>query len=200
MAAGSVLLPARFGMATLAGVMALQVLLGWINSLKTGLTGLPLTMFDIKIALSNPAGLWDALALPHWTRHVATIVVVIAFLGWLLTGLVAVARFLTQCRTRITTRDAWLRLAAIGIVAVLAMTRLNALYAAAALDNSTWQLDGVAALANRMGALPFLGYTYHLESQSTGDIYRHEAGVQAAEPGGSARGSPAIHGLQCREH
>ena len=85
-AAGSVLLPAPFGMATLAGVMALQLLLGWINGVKVGLTGLPLTVLDIKIALANPAGLWDALALPHWTRHVATFVVATALLGWLLAG------------------------------------------------------------------------------------------------------------------
>ena len=181
-AAGSVLLPAPFGMVTLAGVMTLQVLLGWINSLKIGLTSLPLTVLDIKIALANPAGLWDALALPHWTRHVATFVVAVVLLGWLLTGLIVVARFVSNFRTRITAREPWLRLAAVGIVAVLAMARLNALYAAAALDYSTWQLDGVAALANRMGALPFLGYSYHLESQSTGDIYRDEANVQPPSP------------------
>ncbi len=181
-AAGGVLLPAPFGMVTLAGVMALQLLLSWINNLKIGLTGLPLTVLDIKIALANPAGLWDALALPHWTRHVATVGVVIAVLGWLLVGLVVVARFARSYRTRINKRDPWLRLAALGIVAVLALVRLNVLYAAAALDNSTWQLDGVAALAHRMGALPFLGYSYHLESQSTGDIYRDEAGVEPPSP------------------
>jgi phosphoglycerol transferase MdoB-like AlkP superfamily enzyme len=181
-AAGSVLLPAPFGMVTLAGVMALQLLLGWINSLKIGLTGLPLTVLDIKIALANPAGLWDALALPHWTRHVATFVVTIALLGWLLAGLAVLARFVTNVRTRIATPDPWLRLAALGIVAVLAMTRLDALYAAAAKDYSTWQLDGVAALADRMGALPFLGYSYHLESQSSGDIYRNKKGVVPPSP------------------
>ncbi|MBK7904916.1 MAG: sulfatase-like hydrolase/transferase, partial [Proteobacteria bacterium] len=181
-AAGSVLLPAPFGMATLAGVMALQLLLGWINGVKVGLTGLPLTVLDIKIALANPAGLWDALALPHWTRHVAAFVVAIALLGWLLAGLVAAARFVANHRRRITTRDPWLRLAAIGIVAALAMARLNALYAAAALDNSTWRLEGVAALAYKMGALPFLGYSYDLESQSTGDIYRVKAGVIPPSP------------------
>ncbi len=181
-AAGGVLLPAPFGMVTLAGVMALQLLLGWINSLKVGLTGLPLTVLDIKIALANPAGLWDALALPHWTRHVATFVVAIALLGWLLTGLVAAARFLKNHPTRTTQRETWWRLAAIGTVAAIAMVRLNALYAAAALDNSTWRLEGVAALADKMGALPFLGYSYDLESQSTGDIYRHVAGVVPPSP------------------
>ena len=75
-----------------------------------------------------------------------------------------------------------MRLAAIGIVAVLGLSRLEALYADAALDNSTWQLEGVAALADKMGALPFLGYSYHLESQSTGDIYRDEAGVMPPSP------------------
>ncbi len=181
-AAGGILLPAPFGMVTLAGVIALQLLLGWINSIKVGLTGLPLTVLDIRIALANPAGLWDALALPHWTRHVATFVVAIALLGWLLAGLIAAARFVSNFRTRITTRDPWLRLAAIGIVAALAMVRLDALYAAAALDNSTWRLEGVAALADRMGALPFLGYSYDLESQSTGDIYRNMAGAMPPSP------------------
>ena len=181
-AAGCVLLPAPFGMVTLAGVMALQLLLSWINGLKIGLTGMPLTVLDIRIALANPAGLWDALALPHWTRHVASFVVVIVLLGWLLTGLVAIMRFAMTCRTRIRTQTPWLRVAAIGSLAVLAMTRLNALYAAAAQDNSTWQLEGVAALAGKMGALPFLGYSYRLESQSTGDIYRDESGVVPPSP------------------
>jgi hypothetical protein len=169
-------------MVTLAGVMALQWLLGWINSLKIGLTGMPLTMLDIRIALANPAGLWDALALPHWTRHAATFFVAAVLLAWLLTGLVAIIRFALNFRKRLATPAPWLRVAAIGIVFVLALTRLDALYAAAAQDNSTWQLDGVAALANRLGALPFLGYSYHLESQSTGDIYRDEKHIEPPTP------------------
>jgi Sulfatase len=181
-AAGCLLLPAPFGMVTLAGVLALQWLLSWINSLKIGLTGMPLTMLDIRIALANPAGLWDALALPHWTRHVATFVVATVLLCWLLTGLVAIVRFALNFRTRLTTPAPWLRFAAIGIVSLLALARLDALYAAAAQDNSTWHLDGVAALANRLGALPFLGYSYQLESQSTGDIYRSEKHVVPPTP------------------
>ena len=157
--------------------MALQLLLGWINSVKIGLTSLPLTVLDIKIALANPAGLWDALALPHWTRHAATFAIAVAVLSWCVAGLIAAARFVASCRTRISTHDPLLRLAAVCIVAILGLSRLEALYADAALDNSTWQLDGVAALADKMGALPFLGYSYNLESQSTGDIYRDESGV-----------------------
>ena len=176
-AAGSVLLPAHLGMVTLAAVLALQLLLSWINSVKIGLTSLPLTVLDIKIALANPAGLWDALALPHWTRHVATFVVAIALLGWLLTGLVAAARFVMSYHTRVTSRDPLLRLVAVCIVAIFGLSRLKALYADAALENSMWQPEGVAALAGKMGALPFLGYSYNLESQSTGDIYRDETGA-----------------------
>jgi hypothetical protein len=175
--AGCLLLPAPFGMVTLAGVMALQLLLSWINSVKFGLTSLPLTVLDIKIALANPAGLWDALALPHWTRHVVAFAITVAVLGWLIAGVVAAARFMASCRTRISFRDPMQRLAAVCLVAVLGLLRLEALYADAALDSSTWQLEGVAALAERMGALPFLGYSYNLESQSTGDIYRDESGV-----------------------
>ena len=51
-AAGGVLLPAPFGMVTLAGVLALQLLLSWINSVKIGLTSLPLTILDVRIALA----------------------------------------------------------------------------------------------------------------------------------------------------
>jgi hypothetical protein len=88
-AAGAVLLPATFGLVTLVGVLVLQLLLGWINSIKTNLTGLPLTTLDLRIALANPAGLWDALALPHWTRHAATIAIAVLLLSWFVAGLVA---------------------------------------------------------------------------------------------------------------
>jgi len=181
-AAGSVLLPAPFGMVTLAGVLALQLLLSWINSVKIGLTSLPLTTLDLRIALANPAGLWDALALPHWTRHAATIAIVVVLFSWIIAGVVAAIRFAASYRTRASNRDPLLRLAAICVVAILGLSRLEALYADAALDNSTWRLEGVAALADRMGALPFLGYSYDLESQSTGDIYREEADVMPPSP------------------
>jgi len=176
-AAGSVLLPAPFGMVTMAGVLALQLLLSWINSVKIGLTSLPLTTLDLRIALANPAGLWDALALPHWTRHAATIAIAIVLFSWFIAGVVAAARFVANYRTRIPSRDPMLRVAAVCIVAVLGLSRLEALYADAALDGSMWQPEHVAALAEKMGALPFLGYSYNLESQSTGDIYRDESGV-----------------------
>jgi len=175
--AGCLLLPAPFGMVTLAGAMALQLLLSWINSVKIGLTSLPLTVLDIKIALANPAGLWDALALPHWTRHVTALAIAVAVLSWLIAGLVAATRFLASYRKRSSFRDPMLRLAAVCLVAIVGLWRLEALYADAALDTSTWQLEGVAALAERMGALPFLGYSYNLESQSSGDIYKDEGGV-----------------------
>ena len=176
-AAGCVLLPAPFGMVTLAGVVALQLLLSWINSVKIGLTSLPLTVLDIKIALANPAGLWDALALPHWARHVVTFAITVAVLSWLVAGLVTAARFVMSYRKRITLNDPLLRLAAVCIVAILGLSRLEALYADAALDGSMWQPEHVAAVAEKMGALPFLGYSYNLESQSTGDLYRDESGV-----------------------
>jgi len=175
--AGCLMLPAPFGMITFAGVLGLHFLLSWISRVKIDLTSLPLTVLDIKIALANPAGLWDALALPHWTRYIVSFVIVVALLCWCIAGLVAAARFAASYRTRITSRDPLLRLAAVCIVAVIGLVRLKALYADAALDSSTWQLEGVAALAEKMGALPFLGYSYNLESQSTGDIYRDESGV-----------------------
>ena len=175
--AGCVLLPAPFGMVTIAGVMALQLLLSWINSVKLSLTSLPLTVLDIKIALANPAGLWDALALPHWTRHVVAFALAVVVLSWFIAGVVAAVRFRARNRTRTSSREPMLRIAAVCIVAILGLASLENLYANAAQDSSTWQLEGVTALAKKMGALPFLGYSYNLESKSTGDIYRDESGV-----------------------
>ena len=92
------------------------------------------------------------------------------------------SRFVANYRTRASTRDPLLRLAAICVVVILGLSRLEALYADAALDTSTWPLEGVAALADRMGATAFSRRPYDLEVHQPATSYREEAGVVPPSP------------------
>jgi hypothetical protein len=60
------LLPSRVDVLTLAGVAGLHMLLTWVIDIKSGLTGMPLTVLDLKIALSDPSAVWSALGMPRW--------------------------------------------------------------------------------------------------------------------------------------
>jgi hypothetical protein len=80
-AAVCVLLPRPLGWLALLAVVGLHVLLTWISRVKAGLTGLPVTVLDIQIALANPSGLWDALGLPQWTRYPTTVVLALGVLS-----------------------------------------------------------------------------------------------------------------------
>jgi len=174
-AAACVLLPPQFGVLTLVGVLTLHVLLTWISSVKTDLTGLPLTVLDIEIALANPAGLWDSLSLPHWTRHLAVATIALASLGWLAAGLAAGRRLFVRRLSRSAGRDAVAKFVAVGAFGILIYAYLQALYADAEKDQSTWHTERVTRLANRVGILPFLAYSYHLESRAAGEMYRTDS-------------------------
>jgi hypothetical protein len=178
-AAACVLVPRPLGWVSLLGVAGLHAILTWISRVKADLTGLPVTVLDIRIAFANPAGLWDALALPHWTRYVATAVLVVGCLGVLVAALLAGRRFLGRgARLR---RGDGLRVVALGVIGLMIHLHLQVVYAEAAHDDSTWEPRNVAALAGRIGVLPFLAYSYRLESRSTGDIYGNDP--DAVPPG-----------------
>lgn len=161
------MLPFHFGILTFSAVIALTALLTWISKVKVDLTGLPLTVLDIRIGVGNPEGLWDALSLPQWSRHAAVAVLSLAFLGWVLAGLVSVRRNLR----RGTTAELLGRLLAGGLLGIAIWASLHTLYRDISQDDSTWHPDRVARLAGRVGILPFLGYSFHIESQAIGDIY-----------------------------
>ncbi len=170
-AALCVLLPLELGLLTLVGVGGLHVLLTWVSGVKTGLTGLPLTVLDLKIALANPSALWDALGLPHWTRHLAIAFLGIVLLGWMLVGVVAVGRYLMR-RPWTNFGRSIPQVVSVAVIGVMTFFHLEILYANAAKDESTWHPERLSLLARRMGVLPFLSYSYRLESKSTGDIYQ----------------------------
>ena len=58
------LIPLRVGILVFIGLLVLHLTLTAVSRVKIDLTGMPLTMLDVRIALDNPQGLWDALSLP----------------------------------------------------------------------------------------------------------------------------------------
>ena len=173
-AAMCIMLPRHFGIATFGALLALHLLLGWVSAVKIDLTGLPLTVLDIQIAAANPAGLWDALALPQWTRYVAVAFVVAVIASWVLSGLAAAARSLARGLKRRARHEAAGRIAALACLAVLMAAYLENLYATVAEERLAWDPEGVVQLLDRLGVLPFVGYSYRIESIAPGDIYRDD--------------------------
>lgn len=174
-AAICVLLPLRIGIAIFLGIVLLHVVSTAISAAKAGLTGLPLTILDIRIALRNPAGLWDTMAFPHWTRHAAVTVIALGIVLLALDTARAVRQSLRALR-RGERRWLFARLIAVGAIGVLASTYLKTLYAEMAADGDTWEPAGVVALSNRMGVLPFLAYSYKLEIRRAGELYLPDDG------------------------
>ncbi|HKX98548.1 MAG TPA: sulfatase-like hydrolase/transferase [Steroidobacteraceae bacterium] len=170
------LLPSRVDVLTLAGVAGLHLLLTWVIDIKSGLTGLPLTVLDLRIALSDPSAVWAALGLPQWTGYVALALVAVLWLTWLAFVLVEVVRLLRRRATIGRSRAVKQVLAACAIV-LLIIGHFGSVFAGASEDKSTWDPKRLTGLAHRMGSLPFLAYSYHLESRSSGDIYRESGGA-----------------------
>ena len=177
-AAICVLLPLRFGIPTLAGVFAIQWLASWINAVKVDLTGLPLTMLDIKIAVGNPAGLWEALSLPHWTRYVAIGGVAIVLAWWAYAAGAAALSVLSRARRRRLGHDAFARLAAVVLLGSLTFAFIENLFAEIQTFPDAWDPEYVAKLVKRVGVLPFVAYAYRIESTGTGDIYRNDIAAE----------------------
>jgi phosphoglycerol transferase MdoB-like AlkP superfamily enzyme len=174
------LLPNRVDVLTLAGVAGLHVLLTWVIDIKSGLTGIPLTVLDLRIAMTDPSAVWAALGLPWWTGYAALALVGFFWLTWLIFVLIEVIRPGLGRATIGRSRAVQQVLGASAIV-LLIIGHFGSLYAGASEDKSTWDPKRLTGLAHRMGSLPFLAYSYRLESRSSGDIYRITGG--AAPPG-----------------
>ena len=171
------LLPFSFGALTFAGLITLHALLTWINHIKVELTGIPLTMLDLRIAVANPGGLWDAMGLPQWSLYVSIIAIILAIFSWLLHGLLSMRRCLFKGELHARKSEQLRRALAVISLCVISWSYLQTLYSAIPLDHTTWHHAWVAKLADRVGVLPFLGYSYHIESSTSGDIYKRDDGV-----------------------
>jgi hypothetical protein len=171
------LTPLRFGIMTFTGLLVLHSLATAISRVKVDLTGMPLTMLDINISVRDPAGLWDALSFPHWTRHIAVAVAVAILLWWLVVGVSAARRSVAGLLKSGARFHSLARLLALIAFSGLATVYLNNLFAGMAADHRTWHPAYVAKMADRVGILPFLAYSYQIERSATGDIYASDIGA-----------------------
>lgn len=167
------LLPLRFGAVTFAGILAIDLALDWISRIKVDLTGMPLTMLDIRIAAAHPAGLWSALGLPGWSRHAVVAALCLAVLLWISSGFLALRH---RLRRGVPPVETWLRLPAIAAVGLVLWLSLRSLYPIMGTDDTTWHPDRVARLVDRTGILPFLAYSHHIESGAGRTIYATDPG------------------------
>ena len=174
----------RGALLVLAGTGALQLGLTHINTTKIAMTQAPLTALDFRIALSNPRGLWLALHWPLWTRYAAALVLALVCGGWLMALVLAVRRQLRrdgEARAR--------TLAGVGLATaalVMFSTALpGALTRHANRNDDLWEASALAAYSGRVGPVPFLLYSFHLEQINTGPFY-----VESDSPALSAQ---AIH-------
>jgi hypothetical protein len=174
-AAACLILPARFGALIFLSAIVLSAVLAVINSIKVGLTGLPLTMLDIEIASANPAGLWAALKLPPWTRGIALGVIAGMFTITLLTGLICLFRpFWSESRRAAAVKSV-LRCAAILGIAAMTAIHFEHLFTQLRIYRGTWEPQGLAAMAAEIGVLPYLAYSRHIEISQTGDFFKSSA-------------------------
>jgi len=179
-AAACLLLPARSGRLVLLVGVAVGALLSAINAVKVSLTTMPLTMLDVKIAVSNPAGLWDALHLPHWTRHAAVAAAVAAGLWILGSMLSATLRLRRSGPPRMVAQRVALRLGGIVLVLALATTYFDRLFAELDSYKHTWSVTRVVEMAAEVGVLPYLAYSGSLERDRTGDFF--DGSIEADPP------------------
>lgn len=175
LAAICALLPGLFGVVTLLLGASAIGLLSWISTVKADVLGLPLTMRDIWIAAENPSGLWDALGLTMLSRAGLVSAALIISLIWFASGLQA-AKKLTTRKTPAFWRDAFIRVSVIGLLVAAVLVEIGTVITANAGDQSTWHPERVTRLSERMGILPFLAFSYQLESRgSRAPFYARDA-------------------------
>ena len=178
MGAACALLPARFGILTFLSLVTLHLILTLINRIKVDLTGMPLTMLDLRIAVRHPAGLWDALSLPHWTRYAAEGLLLTVLTVWIAVGWQAVAGFMRRYQRDKNLAAGLSKPMALALLVFVTSLYLSGLNAKIGENHRTWHHKWVAELAQQIGIMPFLGYSYIIESVSGGAIYSIAEGVE----------------------
>jgi hypothetical protein len=172
----------RAGVLVLAGAGAFEIAVSRVTAAKIVLTQAPLTALDFQIAFANPRGLWLALGWPLWTRYF----LVLGFPALVGVWLALVARAGLR---DLPARDAPGRRRTIGSLTVAVagfvwyvLTLPGALAAHADPNDELWEAAALGAYAQRIGPIPFLLYSYHVERQNTGPFYT-AAGDAPLSPG-----------------
>ncbi|MCX5515962.1 hypothetical protein C3941_04995 [Kaistia algarum] len=146
---------------------ALVAFLVFTNDIKIDRTHLPLTFTDLRISFDNPAGLAEAMGLPHVAVALikgALILIAIALVGLMLRG----------WRRRQAAEKPQLPL--VTLVALFGVLSISATLftveashefgRAANADPNFWNPDGVTQFSRRIGLVPFLLATRWLDSEA----------------------------------
>lgn len=182
-AAACLVFPFRLAGVLLLTALALNLLLAWINDLKIALTALPVTMLDLRIAGTNPAGLWNALDAPLWTLYLAQAGIAVTVVLILKSALTTGHRFLKGgCAGSVIPLFIG-RTAAFGLILLLCSVYLESLYERLGAEENIWDPYGTTELYRRVGVFPFLAYSYHVESLKTGDIYAEQDATSPPDAG-----------------
>jgi len=182
LAAACLILPGRSGWALLFVAIAAVAMAGAINTIKIDLTGMPLTMLDVRIAVADPAGLWKAMGFPGWTFHTTLAILLLLASGLVVLFLRSLARI--QWRRGFRRRSALVasHLALILVIGLLATSHLNEAHAKVRNWKPLWMPGGLSQLATRMGTFPFLVYSYRLEKRFGGDFFLLDTGDAVPPP------------------
>ena len=169
--AACIVLPLRLGMAVLVMIATLQAVLAAISAAKIDLTGLPLTILDLRLAVSNPTGVWSTLDLPSWTRHTAIAGLILA--GALLC--LSATKDLINAREikggRQLGRLAAGRMATLLAIVMLAAWHLDRVFSEIGNSSDTWDIAGVTEVSTQAGILTFLAYSYRAEMENAADFF-----------------------------
>jgi phosphoglycerol transferase MdoB-like AlkP superfamily enzyme len=175
--AACLILPARMGIWLFVLAVGLNAFLVVVNSLKVGLTGLPLTMLDLRIAVGNPGGLWDSLNLPKWTLYLTLAGLAFAATLVLLAAAGSLRSWLRSKASRPPASASASRMACVLFIVLAADANLHLMFRHLSGYRGTWEPQGLVAMAADIGVVPFLAYSRHVEGLDTGDFYRPDPGT-----------------------
>jgi hypothetical protein len=180
----------RAGLLVLVGAGVFEIALSRVTAAKIAITQAPLTALDFEIAFANPRGLWLALGWPLWSRYLLVLGFPAMVGVW--AGLVARAGL-----RDLPIRGAPGRRRALGsLAAALAglawyvVALPGALASHANANDELWEAAALGAYAQRIGPVPFLLYSYHLERLNTGPFY--------ADAGATPLSQTAVHDAATR--
>ena len=146
-----------------------SLMLNHSNKYKIALNGMPITALDIYITLHNPDVLWQILVIPKWIGW--------AMLSATCLALVFVTIILIRSLRPLNIRSfaaIFVTLFMTGFAGDAFATRLqDFIKSGLSKDESKiWLEEGVAAISKKMGPIPFLIYSWRLESQSGAVFFR----------------------------
>ncbi len=169
------LIPLRVGILVFIGLLVLHLTLTAVSRVKIDLTGMPLTMLDVRIALDNPQGLSDAAFSSNWTLDALYLLLIVALLCLLVVGFQALRDIIAQRHDRKRLLDVACRALAACAVFLLVSVYLDVLYAAMARDRSSVgsRSRRTPLQVGRCTAVSCI-FTSHQVRGRTGDFFRSD--------------------------